>query len=91
MLRPDWLEWKKATEKEYRSLVHKGTWKLLRRSELPKGSKVLPGKLVLKTKRDKDGKILKRKARWVVKGFRQQYRTDFIQTFAGVARMLLGS
>jgi reverse transcriptase-like protein len=47
---------------------------------------VLPGKLVLKTKRDKDGRIIKRKARWVVKGFRQQYGKDFDQTFAGVCK-----
>src|SRR5437016_5512251 len=66
--------------------MHKKTWKLLRRAKLSKGVKVLPGKLVLKTKRDRDGKILKRKARWVVKGFRQQYGKDFDQTYAGVCK-----
>jgi len=43
--------------------MYKKTWKLLRRAKLLKGVKVLPGKLVLKTKRDRDSKILKRKAR----------------------------
>ena len=63
MKRPDWPEWKKAILKEYRGLMYKKTWKLLRRVKLSKGVKVLPRKLVLKTKRDRDGKILKRKAR----------------------------
>jgi hypothetical protein len=59
---------------------------MIRCSKLPKGCKVLPGKLILKTKRDRDGKILKRKARWVVKGFRQKYGKDFDQTFASVCK-----
>ena len=49
----------------------------MRRLKLLTRVKVLLGKLVLRTKRDRDCKILKRKARWVVKGFRQQYGKDF--------------
>ena len=44
------------------------------------------GRLVLRTKRDQDSKITKRKARWVVKGFKQQYRKNYEQTFAGVCK-----
>jgi len=66
--------------------MHKRALKLLRRSKLPLGVKILPGKLVLRIKRDKDGKIIKQKARWVVKGFRQEYGKDFDQTYAGVCK-----
>jgi hypothetical protein len=79
-------EWQAAIQKEYRNLKHKGTWKLMQRTQLPSHAKVLPGKLVLKTKRDKNGSITKRKARWVAKGFRQQQGTDFDQTYAGVCK-----
>ena len=85
-LRPDWLEWEKAIQKEYRGLKHKGTWKMLKRNTLPPGTSVIPGRLVLRTKRDKDNNIQKRKARWVAKGFRQQYGRDFDQTYAGVCK-----
>ena len=86
MNRQDSREQKIAIDAEYRSLVDKQTWSLVERSELPKGAKVLTGKLVLKTKRDKDGKILKYKARWVVRGFEQRYGRDFTHTYAGVCR-----
>jgi hypothetical protein len=53
---------------------------------MPKQHKILRGKLVLRTKRDRDGKILKYKARWVVKGFKQRYSKDYDQTFTGVCK-----
>jgi hypothetical protein len=46
----------------------------------------LRGKLVFRTKRDKDRNILKYKVRWVVRGFEQQYGRDYDQTYAGVAK-----
>ena len=49
-----------------------------------KGSRILISKLVFKTKRDKDGDIFKYKVRWVVRGFKQVYKKDYDQTFAGV-------
>ncbi|KAI1006218.1 hypothetical protein K3495_g2000 [Podosphaera aphanis] len=78
--------WKLAIDREYRSLAMKKTWSLIRRSELPRGTKVLTGKLVLKAKRGKEGEILKHKARWVVRGFEQEYGRDYTQTYAGVCR-----
>jgi hypothetical protein len=51
---------------------------------MPNRYKVLGRKLVLKTKRDRDGNIIKQKARFVVKGYEQRYRRDYNQTFAGV-------
>lgn len=63
----DCIKWKMAVDTEYRSLANKKTWTLVKSSELPKGKKVLTGRLVLKTKRDKDGQILRYKALWVVR------------------------
>ncbi|KAI1006554.1 hypothetical protein K3495_g1659 [Podosphaera aphanis] len=82
----DSKSWREAIDREYRSLAKKETWSLVRHSELPHGTKVLTGKLVLKAKRGKQEKILKRKARWVVKGFKQEYGCDYTQTHAGVCR-----
>lgn len=82
----DSWKWKKAIDCKYRSLAKKNTWSLVRRSSLPTGTKVLSGKLVLKTKRGKEGEILKYKARWVVRGFEQEYGRDYTQTYAGVCR-----
>jgi transposase InsO family protein len=79
-------KWKLAVDHEYASLRRKKTWTLTQRSKLPPGVKVLRGKLVLKTKRDKDGNIEKHKARWVVRGFEQKYGQDYEQTYAGVCR-----
>jgi hypothetical protein len=58
----------------------------MHKSQVPKGKKVLAGRLVLRTKRDRDGKILRRKARWVVKGYEQRYGKDYEQTLAGVCK-----
>lgn len=78
--------WKIAIDREYRSLAKKKTWSLVRRSNLLQNTKVLTGKLVLKTKRGKGGDISKYKARWVVRGFEQEYGRDYTQTYAGVCR-----
>ena len=79
-------EWREAVVKEYKSLKSKSTWKTVKRSSLPKGTKVLGTKLVFKTKRNKNGDIVRRKARLVVRGFEQVHGRDFDQTFAGVCK-----
>ena len=47
---------------------------------------MLSRKWVYKLKRNDDNVILRYKARWVVKGFMQQYGTDFDETFASVIK-----
>ena len=86
LARPDRDLWREAINREYTSLQKKKTWALHKRHLVPNGSRVLTGKLVLKSKRDKDGNILKRKARWVVRGFLQRYGEDYDQTYAGVCK-----
>jgi hypothetical protein len=63
--------------KEYKSLKSKSTWKIVKRSSLLKGTKVLSTKLVFKTKYNKNRDIVYRKARLVMRGFEQVYSRDF--------------
>lgn len=50
------------------------------------GHRALGGKWVYKVKRDVEGKVARFKARWVVKGYLQQFGVDFDQTFAAVVK-----
>ena len=50
------------------------------------GHRPLRGKWVYKVKRDVEGKIARFKARWVVKGYLQQFGIDFDQTYAAVVK-----
>ena len=59
------------------SLWKKDTYELI---ELPKGRKTLKNKWVFKLKND-DEKLLKYKARLVVKGFGQKQGIDFDENF----------
>ena len=75
-------EWSAAMDKEYSSFQKMKTWKLLPRVH---GMPVLGGKWVYKIKRKADGTILF-KARWVVRGFEQQFGINYDQTFASVVK-----
>jgi hypothetical protein len=75
--------WHKAMDEEIQSLKENHTWDLV---DLPPGRSALRGKWVYKLKRGPDGRIVKHKARWVVKGFEQQFGIDYDQTFAAVVK-----
>src|SRR5436305_14617383 len=60
-----------------------GTFELV---ELPAGHIALDGKWVFKIKRGTENEIIKYKARFVARGFMQQYGIDYDQTYAGVVR-----
>lgn len=83
MMSPDWVHWLKAMKVEMDSLVENETWDLVDR---PANRAVLTGRWVFKLKRDRNGQILKYKARWVVHGYKQQYGLDYEETFASVAK-----
>jgi Reverse transcriptase (RNA-dependent DNA polymerase) len=78
-----WPSWEKAIQEEYDSLVENGTWV---EQECPSNRESLTGKWVFKIKRGAAGEILRYKARWVVRGFEQQYGLDFHETFASVVK-----
>ncbi|KAJ5267340.1 hypothetical protein N7478_010148 [Penicillium angulare] len=78
----DQLDWWAAIQKEYSSLLEHGTWEKIRREEVPASDHVIGCKWVFKTKANGT-----RKARLVIKGYRQQQGIDFHETFAAVSRM----
>src|SRR5262249_46088621 len=75
----NWAEWLEAIKDEYQKLVNMGTLLIV---DPPTGRKILKGKLVFKTKRDQNSRIEKFKARFVAKGYEQQYGRDYDQTYA---------
>ncbi|GJX79086.1 putative RNA-directed DNA polymerase [Tanacetum coccineum] len=62
-------EWRQAMKEEYDALMKNGTWSLVPRAST---TNVVDGKWVYRLKRDKNGAIIRYKARFVAKGFRQQ-------------------
>lgn len=81
---PESEQWKKATDAEMEQHEENGTFELVK---LPPGHKALDGKWVLKIKRNAKNKIVKYKARYVARGFMQQYGIDYDQTYARVVKV----
>ena len=79
----EWNEWKEAIQKEYDSLIQNGTWKLIKREP---GMKVLKGKWVLDNKLGDNNQLLRRKARYVIKGYEQIFGLDYNETFSPVVK-----
>ena len=79
----DKQSWLKAMLEEMNSLNKNKTYDLV---ELPKGKRVLRNKRVFKLKKDGD-KLVKYKARLVVKGFNQKQGIDFDEIFFPVVKM----
>ncbi|KAJ9523830.1 hypothetical protein QJQ45_020031, partial [Haematococcus lacustris] len=76
MSRSDAEEWGRTMDAEMASQHANQTWVLVSRQP---GMSVLPGRWVLKVKWGSDGSIVKYKARWVVKGFRQRDGVDYFE------------
>jgi hypothetical protein len=68
---------------EFDALQANRTWSLVPR---PPGANVISGKWVFKNKLQPDGSLERRKARWVVRGFKQRPGIDFSQTFSPVVK-----
>lgn len=66
-------QWSQAMREELYQLEKNNTWELVHRYQIEKGHQPLGGKWVYKVKRDVNGKIARFKARWVVKGYLQQF------------------
>lgn len=79
---PHRLEWWASIHKEYNSLLEHATWDKVLRKDVPSGHRVIECKWVFKTKMNGV-----RKARLVIKGFRQKGGIDYSETFAAVSRM----
>ena len=79
----DKQSWLKAMHEEINSLNKNKTYDLV---ELPKDKKALKNKWVFKLKKDGD-KLVKYKARLVVKGFSQKQGIDINEIFSPVVKM----
>ncbi|KAI0992740.1 hypothetical protein K3495_g15445, partial [Podosphaera aphanis] len=86
MTSPEALQWKQATNEEFRSLKEKGAIKIIPRTELPQGRKPMKCKWVFKKKFRADGSIERWKARCTAKGFTQRQGIDYNETFAPTPR-----
>lgn len=71
--------WKYAMNDEYASLCENETFTLVDRDD---SMKVLPARWVYDIKRNRDGSIERFKARYVAKGFRQEYGIDYNEVYA---------
>ncbi|CAL5395053.1 unnamed protein product [Camellia sinensis] len=76
--------WHLAMQEEMQSLQKNQTYDLIK---LPQDRKPLQNKWVFKLKKDGSGKLVKYKARLVVKGFRQKKGMDFDEIFSPVVKM----
>ena len=80
--------WLVSMKEEVDALRKNETWRLVDRKDvLAKGNEVIDGKWVLRVKKGADGKVIKYKARWVARGFRQAYGVNFTETFAPVVSL----
>ena len=69
MRRPDRNKWLAAMEREMEKLTNKNVWDLVRKEELPPGTRVYPGRWVFNIKDELDPDDPKYyKARWVIRG-----------------------
>ena len=76
--------WVKAMEEEVKMIEKNNTWELV---NYPQGKDIIGVKWVYKTKLNPDGTIQKHRARLVAKGYSQQPRIDYNETFAPVAQL----
>jgi len=80
----DWPEWQSAMDIEHKQLQEMGTWKLV---DPPPNAIPIANKWVYIKKHDQLGKLIKYKARLVVKGYAQCPGYNYVETFSPVVRM----
>ena len=81
---PQRTKWELAMDKELASLRDNSVFKIVPR---PRDHPVLPTRWTYRAKGKSDGTIEKFKARFVAKGFLQQYLINYSETYAPVARL----
>lgn len=77
-------DWRQAMADELLALHENKTWFVVK---LPYGKKAVGSRWIFKTKFHSDGKIERKKARLLARGFTQTYGVDYKETFASVAKM----
>jgi hypothetical protein len=80
----EWLQWEDAIKTELAQLKTMGTWELV---EKLKDQMLIGNQWVFVQKTNKEGKVIKYKARLVVKGYSQKPGMECNETFAPVVRL----
>ena len=81
---PEWETWKESMEKEFRALQDMGVFELVKRTDLPKKSRVVKTKWIYKIKQNSDGAVSKYKSRLVAQGFLLRWGVDYYDTYSSV-------
>ncbi|GAV99165.1 Gag-Pol polyprotein [Lentinula edodes] len=76
--------WREPMQREIDTLKDKECWELV---PLPPDTNLTGGRWTYAIKFDANGKLLKRKARYVAQGYTQVQGQDYDKTYGGVARM----
>lgn len=76
--------WKPTMDEELNSILKNDTWEL---TKLPPGKKAIDYRWLYKIKFYVDGTVEHQKAHLVIRGFKQQERIDYDETFALIANM----
>jgi hypothetical protein len=84
---PDAEQWKLTLIEEFNALKDLGVYKLVPRSTVPAGRKIMRGKAVFHQKTDEFGTIVRYKCRYVCRGFSAVYGQDYTKTTSPTARM----
>jgi Reverse transcriptase (RNA-dependent DNA polymerase) len=79
-------QWRAAMASEFDGCVAQETWVLVKRSDLPRGTNIIPVKWVFKIKTDEKGVVTKYKARITPKGFKQRHGVDYFEVFANTGK-----
>lgn len=77
-------KWKEAALDEIKSLIDKGTFKVIGEEDLPKETKPIASGWVCKEKLGPNNEVIKHKVRLVARGYTQKEGEDFDETFAPV-------
>ena len=76
--------WRTAMDAEVQELKNKGCWRLVRKDDLPPGTRVIPGRWVYKQKETNDQSLpFLAKARWVIRG--NLLDKSYIESYSPVA------
>ena len=76
--------WYNAIKEEIDGLIERNTWTLINED---KSIRTIGSRLVLKRKRNSEGKIVKYKARLVAQGYTQTEGIDYLETFSPVVNI----